>query len=167
MKTLITSFLSMFLIVGLMATNNPTLPKSGLQKSKAEIEQSMQSLDLLDSYITDEKVSFADLKANHGTVVSETNLKSSSEEDNLFKATDDAPLGIPGILWGLVLGLLGVLIVYLVMDDGSDRKQEVRGAFIGCLIGVLLFGGYWFLVDNASPDHHNLDKVEQVSVKMA
>lgn len=55
-------------------------------------------------------------------------------------AVDDLPLGIPAFWWGCVLGLLGVLIVYLVSDKDKDQTKK---AFMGCLVGVGVYLVFW------------------------
>jgi hypothetical protein len=51
-----------------------------------------------------------------------------------------------GFLLGFVLGLIGVLIAY-VMNDDADKKNRVKWAWLGFLIGwVLVIGLYVLLI---------------------
>ncbi len=48
--------------------------------------------------------------------------------------------GIPSFLWGLVLNVGGVLIVYLVTEDNEETKKAAYGCAAGTvLIGCLAF----------------------------
>jgi len=55
----------------------------------------------------------------------------------------DLPLGIPAFWWGCVLGLLGVLAVYLITDKD---KEQTKKALYGCLAWTVLWAVYYFVV---------------------
>lgn len=89
---------------------------------------------------------FADLNCLEQTVVDNNFMPlSQMQQNNLLTANFsnlnltnmmmEPALGIPGFWWGCVLGLIGVLCVYLITDHD---KAEVKQAFIGCLVGVLI-----------------------------
>ncbi len=41
-------------------------------------------------------------------------------------------LGIPPFLWGCILGVIGILLVYIISDN---NKEATRKALVGCLVG--------------------------------
>ena len=47
----------------------------------------------------------------------------------------EPPLGVPSLLWGFCLGIVGVVIVHLVAED----RAETRKAIIGCAISTALY----------------------------
>jgi hypothetical protein len=55
---------------------------------------------------------------------------------------EDRPaLGIPGWIWGACLLGVGILAVYLILDDASQeyRKKQTVQAVIGCVGGAVLW----------------------------
>ncbi|MFY7910371.1 MAG: lipoprotein [Emticicia sp.] len=54
-------------------------------------------------------------------------------------AAGELPLGIPAFWWGCVLGLLGVLAVYLITDKD---KEQTKKALYGCLAWTVLWVVY-------------------------
>ena len=58
---------------------------------------------------------------------------------------DDLPLGIPGFWWGFCLSWVGILLVYLLMEDSADRKEQVKKAVIGALVGIGVWIVFWIL----------------------
>lgn len=61
---------------------------------------------------------------------------------NLGTMMPEAALGIPGFWWGCVLGIVGILVVYLVTDNDRD---EVKSAFTGCIVGTVLQVGFYLI----------------------
>ena len=56
----------------------------------------------------------------------------------LARPDDERPLGIGGFVWGFCLGAIGILIVYLAIDDPELKRREGRNAIYGCLVSSLL-----------------------------
>lgn len=54
----------------------------------------------------------------------------------LKRAEGDSTNAVVGFLAGLILSLVGVLLVYLLSDDGNMRKW----AWIGAAVSLLLYG---------------------------
>ena len=99
---------------------------------------------------------------NEGITISSLNedgklLVSNASLDESYltnKMSSDGPAGIPSFLWGFaggcvggillvggcVLGLAGVLFVYIETDNDKD---ETLKAFYGCLAANLLWVGVW------------------------
>jgi hypothetical protein len=63
-------------------------------------------------------------------------------------AADEPALGISGYIWGACLSWVGILVVYLVLDDASEafRKAEVKKAVIGCAISAAVGAVLYFTV---------------------
>ncbi len=134
------SFLSItiicFLGFNLLFGSNPPSNIDKINSIKDEISNELSELDDLDSFIGSD-YDFDKLEAEHPEMLKTVGLKSKSGFESLMNA-DKPPLGIPGFLWGFCFGAIGMLVVYLVMDESPDRKKEVMNALYGCIIGYAI-----------------------------
>ena len=103
---------------------------------KAQVQKALVNADALDHYVSQAMVSMD--KIDLGTPVT-SNFKAESD-NNLM---DEPALGIGGFWWGLIIGPLGILIVYLVTED----EEETKKALYGCLVLGAAYGlcylAYW------------------------
>ncbi len=58
-------------------------------------------------------------------------------------ASGELPLNIPAFWWGCVLGVIGILVVYLVTDKDKDQTKK---AMFGCLVFAAVWAIYYFVV---------------------
>ena len=148
------NILSLILMVGLLSTtlhaeDTKTAASADqiskvLMDDKSSLEQDFESLNALEARIKAENLTFKDLDAN---TVSSLSLKEDVQGSLVAVAgADDLPLGIPGFWWGFCLGLVGILLVYILMEDSPDRKEETKKALIGALIWVGVWILLWILV---------------------
>jgi hypothetical protein len=121
---------------GYIIANNPENPADKIKDSKSEIQSELSELDNVDQFIGNE-FDFNRLSSEQPEMVKSVKLSS----DMTFAAAggERPPLGIPGFLWGFCLGLIGMLIVYLAMSEGPDRKKQVTNALYGCLAWTALY----------------------------
>jgi cytochrome c biogenesis protein CcdA len=58
-------------------------------------------------------------------------------------ATDsEPPLGIPSFLWGCILGVVGILLVYILTDgDKAETKKALWGMLVWIGVWVVLYVG--------------------------
>jgi hypothetical protein len=111
---------------------------------KSSLEQDFEALNALEAKIKAENLTFKDLDAS---TVSSLSLKEDVQGSLVAVAgADDLPLGIPGFWWGFCLGLVGILLVYILMEDSPDRKEETKKALIGALIWVGIWIVLWLVV---------------------
>jgi len=102
---------------------------------KAQVQKALVNADALDHYVSQAMVSLDKIDlANPVTA----NFLAQSDNNMM----DEPALGIPGFVWGLVLGVIGILVVYLVTED----KEETKKALYGCIVGSLLGLGCYFLL---------------------
>ncbi len=133
-----------FLFVLLLSTSlfaiNPSTSSSMLdhfQDSSDAIDTELSQLHEMNQLVLDNGYSYEALNANHPTLVSSSNL-SSNAKAGIFDGHPDNPAGIPGFWWGFCCGLIGMAVVYLTMDEGSGRKEQVTKALYGCLASAIL-----------------------------
>lgn len=57
-------------------------------------------------------------------------------------------MDIPGFLWGFCCSFIGMVLVYLSIDDPIAKKKEGKQAIIGCAAGTILWVGLyiWLVV---------------------
>jgi hypothetical protein len=103
------------------------------------VNAEFEKLNKLEQYVaTHEGVTIEDVKETELT----ENLNLDTNVTNAVIA-GDLPLNIPAFWWGCVLGLLGVLAVYLITDKD---KEQTKKALYGCLAWTVLWAVYYFLV---------------------
>lgn len=89
------------------------------------------------------------VNAHEGTTIEDVKETELTKDLNLDTnvtnavAASELPLGIPAFWWGCVLGLLGVLAVYLITDKD---KEQTKKALYGCLAWTVLWVVYYFVV---------------------
>ena len=64
-----------------------------------------------------------------------------SNTDANFAPTKNMPL-VGGFWWGCCLGVVGLALVYFITDHDKD---QVRKAFLGCVVATVIWGigGLW------------------------
>ena len=111
-----------------------------LEADQLLMQSEFQSLDALEQKVKTENLTFVDIDPS---TIQELSLKEDVRGSLVAVAgADDLPLGIPGFWWGFCLGLVGILLVYILMEDSPERKEQTKKAVIGALIWV----GIWLLL---------------------
>ncbi len=135
----ITGFFFLCTYVTVMAANNPEKATQILDQKQAEIDAELMQLDQLSNFIQSENITHKELLENKSFDISKLNLKSTTSSSEFVAQGSDKVLGIPGFIWGFCLGLIGILIVFIAMEEGPDRKKEVRSALLGCIVWTVLY----------------------------
>jgi hypothetical protein len=124
------------------ASNDVTTPQpqvEALKYDEKSINAEFEKLNKLEEYVnTNEGTTLADVK--------ETELAKDLKLDTNVTSTvaaGDLPLNIPAFWWGCVLGLVGVLVVYIVTDQDKDQTKK---ALYGCLVWVGVWLLWWIFV---------------------
>jgi hypothetical protein len=81
------------------------------------------------------EVTLAELQKSNSELLSNVELLDETSTTNL-NAVKDMPL-LGGFWWGCCLGVIGLALVYFITDNDRD---QVKKAFIGCLIATLFLG---------------------------
>lgn len=98
---------------------------------KAKVEAIFSDLNEIEDYIN----------LNEGTTLSTINSFGDGltfEGSFSFPTIIEPPLGVPSIVWGLVLGPIGVGIVYFMTEKDNE---ETKKSFYGCIANALLSSG--------------------------
>ena len=122
-----------------MNATNPINSEDGV----STITMETADIQAIETIIEAEGLTYNELAAKYPELVDNANISSAASEEGIFDTSDELPLGIGGFWWGFVLGLVGVLIVYLSLDEGSTRKDQVKNALYGCIASVLLWGAWY------------------------
>lgn len=148
MKNILTVFAILF--CGALFAINPTPTNADLldKFNSDNIDTELTDLQQINQLVIEKDLNFNELSATHADMVAESNL--SNKASGIFDGHPDNPLGIPGFWWGFCLGWVGMLIMYLTMDEGAARKEQVKNALYGCIIFSVLWIVLWFAVFTAA-----------------
>lgn len=107
--------------------------------NEQSINAEFEKLNKLEQYVTShEGTTLEDVKDSELT----KDLNLDTNVTNTV-ASGELPLNIPAFWWGCVLGLVGVLIVYLVTDKDKDQTKK---ALFGCLVFAAVLVIYYVVV---------------------
>lgn len=125
-----------FCLSTVLAFANDTELNYDEKKINAEFEQ----LNKIEAYVQkNEGTTLEALKTENPNLVDGISLK----EESAVTIKDASDLfGIPAFLWGCVLGVIGILLVYIFTDND---KAQVKKALMGCLIGYAVVALVYFL----------------------
>ncbi len=139
MKKTLFSFIACLAFVTAFANTNPgtTTNSNPFNDNLSAMEQEFSGLNALEQEVDARNVTYNELAAENSAL-----LNTVTENQDLGNALlgaggrgDDTALGIPGFWWGFCLGLVGVLVVALTIDNDRAKKEQIRKSLIGCLVG--------------------------------
>ena len=96
------------------------------------VEKALVSVNVLDDYVSCNKISVNDLHLDNPVL---TNFSVPSA----LPSSRHPVLGIPSFCWGLFLGWVGILIVYLVSEDNDEAREALYGCIVGSLLGIACY----------------------------
>ncbi len=134
---LILTFFCLLSIINLGAVNTPTSVVDAFDQSSSTINVALSDLNELNDIVITNNFDFETLSNVHPDLVIDNKLNASPSE--LFESHPDSPLGISGFWWGLCCNIVGMFIVYISMDGGNGRKEQVKSALYGCLTFVGIY----------------------------
>ncbi len=97
-----------------------------------KVKTAFINADALDMMVSATQATLNDLDMNVPLLA---NFK--AETSSMMMSED--VMGIPAFWWGCILGVIGILIVYLVSEDSEATKK----ALWGCVVGYLFWGVVW------------------------
>lgn len=140
-KTLFFVF-ALLINVSLFASSTP----ASIEDGRNSISVEMADLDQIEQLVLTEGLTYDQLSEKFPSLVEDTNLAAAIEDDGILDSAPDSPLGIPGLAWGFVCGICGLLVIYLAMDEGADRKEQLKYGIYGCIASSILGAIYNFLI---------------------
>ncbi len=129
MKKLI-FILAMFFLAGNAFAKTADLFRYDSKK----VEKVLVTVNALDQYVSVAHVAVNELDLKNP-------LLKNFAATPVLPASGNTALGIPSFIWGLVLGWVGILIVYLVTED----KEETKKALWGCIAGTVAWLACYFI----------------------
>lgn len=127
----------------------PSIDQSVLLLDEETLNEAMAELNELDEYLNDnEGVTFADLESSGSELI--LNVDNSSAPLGVDQE-NEPPLGIPSFLWGCILGVVGILIVYIITDGDKDETKKALwgmlvwiGVWVVLYVGVFSAAAWWY-----------------------
>jgi len=104
---------------------------------ESEIYAAFAEVSDLDQYLAqNEGVTYTDIDQENSTLL---NGISSSTTLPFSASSDELVLGIPSFFWGCVFGWVGLLVVYLVLENKEQTKKALYGCIASTVVGVVLY----------------------------
>lgn len=144
MKTILTFCFSVLTISCLLAIN-PVKGKIEINKINAieegvdnidqELDQLLNAADLIKA----ENLTLQEFETQHAELADAVNVEA-DVDTGLLEGSPNSPVGIPGFWWGFCFGIIGLIVVYVAMEDGEERKEQAKNALYGCIASALVSG---------------------------
>jgi hypothetical protein len=94
------------------------------------LNKEFSQLNKIENYVnSNEGATLESIQKENAQLLSGIEL---SNENSATFLAGDLPANIPPFLWGCVLGVIGILLVYILSDNDKDLTKK---AVIGCLVG--------------------------------
>ena len=114
-----------------------SLDESVLVLDVSALDEAMSELNELDEYLNDNAgTTFTDLQSAESELI--VGVENSTAPLGMAEE-NEPPLGIPSFLWGCILGIIGILIVYIITDGDKDETKKA-------LWGMLIWVGVWIVL---------------------
>lgn len=129
MKKIFTILVAMLVMSGMTFANDDA---SLFNVDQQAIEQELAPLNDLENYVNE----------NAGVTYDEIDNPEVLNKDVVMGDVDlsyGPPLGIPSFLWGFILGVIGILIVYLITEDGDETKKALWGCLAWTVLWLVLY----------------------------
>ena len=92
-----------------------------------QVDQEMSQLQTLENFVSvNPGVTLTGMQQAENDLLNDLNL-TRGEFGGIANLGGEPALGIPGFLWGCILGPVGILIVYLVAEDSTETKKAIWG----------------------------------------
>jgi amino acid transporter len=145
MKKILLSFFAGITVTFALANTTPV--QNVFNDDLARMEQNFSDLTAVEQVVTNQSLTYAELVAANSALT--TSLKAENDLGTSLlgaNAPDERLLDIPGFWWGFCAGLIGVVLMYVAIEDPVAKQREGKQALIGCLVAnvscVLLYALY-------------------------
>lgn len=136
----------MLCVFSAFASTTANEPGAGLfQDDLSRFDRELSGLNALEQTVGQTGETYSQLAAQNNPLLENVAKNGDISAALLGGAgNEDRLLGIPGFVWGFCLGLLGVILVYVAIDDDAAKKHEGKQAIIGCAVWTVLWLVLWF-----------------------
>jgi hypothetical protein len=149
MKKIFATLTTVALFAGaLLASSANTTPANPFQDDLSRLDREFDGLNQLEQVVNDRNATYTELAAENNPLLNNVTNERDIAASLLGTAAPDGDrlLGIPGFLWGFCLGILGIILVYVAIDDPAAKKREGRQAIIGCAIWTVVWTVLYLLI---------------------
>ncbi len=130
-----------FAIAGFGANANSS---SLFSYNKEAVSSKMNKVNAVENFVNqNDGITISTMNAEGQQLTAAANL---SEENSMSSSLLDGPAGIPSFLWGCVLSWVGILVVYLVTQDGDETKKALFGCLAGAGVWLVFYIVYFVIV---------------------
>ncbi len=131
----------LLLFVTLLAAINVSFARTAdlFSYDNARVQKALVNADALDHYVSQAMVSLDKIDLSNPVTA---NFFARSGNTMM----DEPALGIGGFWWGLILGWVGILIVYLVTEDSEETKKALYGCIVQGVVGLACYVLYVALI---------------------
>ncbi len=129
MKKIFTILVAMLVMSSMTFANDDA---SIFSVDKNSIEQELAPLSDLENYVNE----------NAGVTYDEIDNPEVLDKNVVMGDVDlnyGPPLGIPSFIWGFLLGVIGILIVYLITEDGDETKKALWGCIAFTVLWLVIY----------------------------
>ncbi len=149
MKQIILKLFSVFLAVlmfsiqtfAFTSKTSTSITKSEIQSvtefDESEIYDAFTEVSDLDQYLAQNNdKTYTEISQENATLL---NGISSTTTLPFSASSDELVLGIPSFLWGCVFGWVGLLVVYLVLENKAQTKKALTGCVVSTIVGIVFY----------------------------
>ncbi|MFW6309488.1 MAG: hypothetical protein ACOC1D_00165 [Prolixibacteraceae bacterium] len=166
MKKFILKSVSVVLAVALLSVQSISVYAGDINPAANELDESVFSFDEealnkelselneLDAYLAvNEEATFESLADASSPLVA--NIDNSAAPMGMAGQEGEPPLGIPSFLWGCVLGVVGLAVVYIMTEQDMDEtKKALWGCVASTAVTVLVYMVWWGAWAAATPNYY-------------
>lgn len=130
-----------FILVSLLMLTLNSNANELFSYDRASVEQSMSNLTALEVIVETENVSLEQLRTAEPEL-----SRNLVYGERYFSSVFESPLGLPSFLWGCLLGVFGILLVYIITQDSEETKKALWGCVVGSLAGCVIYIAYYIFI---------------------
>jgi hypothetical protein len=125
----------LYAFIGLFISGSAMASADLFEFDYADVVDNMTEVATLESYVSAiDGVTYSELAENNSDLID--NIEGVA---TFVAAAGDGPAGIPSFWWGCVIGVIGILIVYLITEDSDETKSALYGCIVGTVAGAVIY----------------------------
>jgi hypothetical protein len=125
--------------------NGQTPASSPFYFDEQKVSEATEGLANLEAYVNENEATLEVLEAENSELIEGLNLDRNANI-SAFGPAVEGPAGVPSFFWGLCLGAIGLLIVYIVTEDNDELKKALWGCLVAAGVYVLFYVIYFVAI---------------------